>query len=123
MSISMNLGTGAVRASSVSPCRRTVQLAQHLGESHFCLSCLEAVTHRGANSILRLRLSYSFAKGIGVAAKVLDRCQRDSIDSVLDCGVTGRGKAGNPSSQRSDEIAQNSRGQRSIDPPVPLSQL
>src|SRR5271168_3348073 len=105
MSIQLNCGTGAVRLSawSVSQCGRTVQLAQHLGESHFCLSCLEAVTHRGANSVLRLRLSYSFAKGIRVAAKVLGRCQRDSIDSVLHFGVTGGGKTGNLLSQRSDE--------------------
>jgi hypothetical protein len=33
---------------------------------------------------------------IGVAAKVLGRCQRDGIDSVLDCSMAGGRKAGDP---------------------------
>ena len=102
---------------------RTVQLAQYLGESQLCLSCLEAVTHRGANSALRLRLAYFFAKGIGIAAKLLGRCERDGIDPDLSCSVTRGRKAGNPLSQLSDEIPEGGPGQRSIAPAVPFSQL
>jgi hypothetical protein len=100
-----------------------LQLAQHPGESHLSVPGLEAVTHRRSDPRLGLRLAYSVAEGIGVAAKVLNRCQRYGIDAVLDDSVAGGREAGNPLSQCSDEVAECSGRQGSVDPPVPFGQL
>src|ERR1700730_13405045 len=100
-----------------------LQVAQHPGEIQFSVSCLKAVTHRDSDPCLGLGLAYSVAEGIGVAAKVLNRCQCYGIDAGLDDSVACGREAGNPLSQCSDEVAECSGRQGSGDPPLTLGQL
>ena len=70
-----------------------------------------------------LRVAHPLAEEIGIATEVLDGRESYRIDPVLDHGVTGGRKAGDPVSERSDEVTECSGRQRSIDPPVSFSQL
>ena len=58
-----------------------------------------------------------------VPPEVLDRRQRDRVDPVLHHHLAGGRERGDPMGERSHEAAERLRGQRSVDPAVPLGQL
>jgi hypothetical protein len=97
------------------------QLSQHPGQSHFCVSSLEATLHRGLDLALGLGGTHALAEEIGIAAEVLGWRQRDRIDPVLDRELAGGWEPRDPMSERFDEVIERGGGQRSIDPAVPLS--
>src|ERR1700719_4592274 len=103
--------------------RSSVQVAQQPRQVHFPLSGLEAALERCLESALRLGIARSLAEEIGVATEVLDRCERDRIDAVLDRGQAGGRKLGDPMRERSDEVAKRVDGQRAFDPAVPFGYL
>jgi hypothetical protein len=67
---------------------RTVsQVAQHLGQDHFRVSCLKAALYRGLDPALRLGLAHAVAEEIGIATEVLGK-------SVIPTNGVGIGLAG-----------------------------
>jgi hypothetical protein len=67
---------------------------------------LEAFLHRRGGKTLRFRSTHRFTEEIGVATKILDRRERDGVDSVLDQRVAGSRKPGDPVGESVDETAE-----------------
>src|SRR6185503_905272 len=101
------------KAVSRFACHRTpnrffinlLDLPHQVAQFHFSVSCLEAAFHRGPHSSLVLRSAHTFEEEIGVALNVFSRSESDRIDSILDHGVAGGWKTGNPKRKRSYKIA------------------
>ena len=64
--------------------QRSAQLPQQSAQSHFRLSSLKAVFHRGLGALLGLGSAGALAEEIGIAAEVLGRRERDRVDALLE---------------------------------------
>src|ERR1700690_3525257 len=99
------------------------QAIQHARQCHFRLSGLEAALHRGFDPVLCFRLAHTVEEETRITAKIVSRRECDGIDPLLDYGKAKGWKAGYAMSERLNEIAEFSGGQRSIDPAVAFRHL
>ena len=61
---------------------------------------------------MRLSVARGLAKQIGIAAEILDRCERYRIDPPLQRDEPGGGELRDPTGERTDEIVELFRRQR-----------
>ena len=67
--------------------------------------------------------AHAVTEEVGVASKVFERRQRDGIDPFLDRRVSSGGKCSDPVGECPDELSERVGRQRTVDPPVALSQI
>src|SRR3954453_20867420 len=85
---------------------RSTQVTQDAAQGHFRLPGLKPVLHRGADLPLDLRATHALGEQVGIATEILNGRERDRVDTVLDHGLPGGRKPGNPMSERPNEISE-----------------
>ena len=86
------------------------EIAQQPPKSYFRLSGLEPALDRRLLLLIGLGLTHALAEEIGIAAEVLDRCQRDRIDPLLHQDLPRSRERGDAMRERSDKRAERVSG-------------
>ena len=107
----------------VNPLQIALSTSFRFGEHQYLpVSGLEAAFECGLESALHLGVARALAKQI-ITAEVLDRCERNRIDPLLQRDHTGGGKLSDQMGERADEIVERLGRQRAIDPAVSSGEL